>query len=143
MKKIQKRANGTLRVSEHFDAEKEPSLTKQEFRDECDLNRIMKKYGVKNAFQMFQPKTGSYVDLTTAKSFEEAQNLIANAYSAFDSLPSKVRKRFSNNPQELLAFIHDSSNFEEGVSLGIFEKPKPKLEPQNEPKNEPAPKSNP
>ena len=38
----------------------------------------------------------------------------------FDSLPSSLRERFSNDPSRLLAFVDDESNFDEAVKLGLL-----------------------
>ena len=39
------------------------------------------------------------------------------------SLLSRVRKRYNNDPAELLEFVMDEKNREEAVFLGLIEKP--------------------
>jgi len=43
----------------------------------------------------------------------------------FRALPARIRNRFRNDPLELLTFVQDPENLEEGIALGIFEKKVP------------------
>lgn len=43
----------------------------------------------------------------------------------FDTLPSKLRLRFGNDPAEFLSFVEDPANDQEMIDLGL--KPKPPL----------------
>ena len=98
------------------------SMTQQHFRDECDINSIIRRYQ-KTGFLVdpLTPATAQpkYGDFAVEQDFLAAQTLIAHASQAFDDLPAWLRKRFSNNPAELLAFLEDESNREEAVKLGL------------------------
>ena len=99
-----------------------PSRTHQEFKDECDVNNIVSNYA-KTGF-LVDPTTPvsrvpQFGDFTAIPSFQEAQNALIEAQDAFDALPSNVRKRFSNNPAELMSFLEDPANAEEAEKLGL------------------------
>jgi phage internal scaffolding protein len=110
-----------------FDPEIEPSRTKQSFRDECDINLVMKRAnGVDLSKATTPPQFG---DFASAPDFMEAQNVIVRAREHFESLPSAVRERFGNDPAKLLAFIGDKNNKDEVIRLGLATAP-PKVEPK-------------
>ena len=64
-------------------------------------------------------------DFSNEFDFRQAQETVIRAAEAFASLPSRVRKRFNNDPAELLEFLADEKNREEAVYLGLIEKPEP------------------
>lgn len=47
------------------------------------------------------------------------------AQEQFAALSSKIRKRFNNDPVELLKFVSDAKNLEEMYELGLAVKPAP------------------
>lgn len=99
------------------------SRTKQSEAAACDINNIMKHFeatGQVNHLQRFDPKYG---DFTNVDNFQDAQNKVRNAESAFENLPSRIRNRFNNDPRELIAFMEDQENFDEAVELGLVDKP--------------------
>lgn len=101
----------------------EPSLTQQHFKDDADINTIMRRYEKTGLLvdptvnPTRKPFFGDYADST---SFHEAQTLIARNLELFDELPAEIRRRFSDSPEKLIEFVEDPNNFEEGVSLGLF-----------------------
>lgn len=107
----------------------EPSLTKQEFKDECDINVLMKRYQKSGLFPQYPGQVPRYVSNIGAPDFLEAQNLVIKAREEFMSLNSELRKRFDNDPAKFLAFVSDEKNSEELVTLGLREAPKPEPGP--------------
>lgn len=104
---------------------RDPSLTQQHFKDECDINHIMKRYRETGMLvDPLQRATAKpqFGDFSTAFDFMEAQNIIARARENFDALPSHLRERFGNNPAAMLSFLENESNYEEAVKLGLLEK---------------------
>lgn len=99
-----------------------PSMTKQSFAQEADINHIMARY-MKTGYlvdPLVNPTVRpSFGDFSAPLDFQHAQDLVNNAYDQFDSLPSAVRERFSNDPFSLLQFLSDKSNYDEAVKLGI------------------------
>lgn len=98
------------------------SRTKQSFRDECDINRIMARYQNTGVLEFVQKREARYADVS-AVDYQEACNLVAGAQSMFHELPSALRARFDNDPAQLLAFLDNPSNLQEAIELGIVNPP--------------------
>lgn len=97
------------------------SRTKQAFKEECDINVIIQKWqstGITDHINLARP---SYLDYDTPDDYLDAVNRVISAQNSFDALPSAVRSRFQNDPQQLLAFLQDGNNHEEAQSLGLLE----------------------
>lgn len=97
----------------------EPSLTKQSFKDECDINTIMDKFtktGVLNHVARHQMQYG----YATATDLREALDIIEQGQSMFMDLPAVVRKRFNHDPAEFLEFVQNPANKEELADLGLL-----------------------
>lgn len=100
---------------------KEPSMTQQSFKNECDINRIVgqyKKHGVMTHLNTSQANYG----VAPSHTFHEAMNIVIQAQEMFDSLPSQLRKEFSNDPASFLEFVENPENIEDMVEMGLIEK---------------------
>jgi len=99
----------------------DPSLTKQSFKDEVDVNNIVARYKktgqLPGHLSTVQPMYG---DVSSVPSYQDALNTVLTAQATFMALPSAVRSRFDNDPGKLLAFISDPKNAKEGVSMGLL-----------------------
>lgn len=77
------------------------SLTQQQFKDECDMNRIVKNAmrGVTPRFMRTdQPQYGDFADVPDLhRSFE----LIQAAEQAFSALPAELRLELNNDPRNI------------------------------------------
>ena len=62
---------------------------------------------------------GTYGDFTDALGFQEAQNVIAEAASMFETVPAQIREQFDNDPAKFLDFIQDDANREEMEEMGF------------------------
>jgi phage internal scaffolding protein len=102
-----------------------PSLAKQAFKDECDVNKIMRKFEKTGLIAHMNKYQGNYADLPDAGDLQDAMNTILVAQQMFDALPAKVRKEFDNDPSAFLNFAQDPANYDEMVELGLA---KPKAE---------------
>lgn len=99
----------------------EPSMTKQSFRDEANINKIIAKYKTTGAPSNYvTTRQPIYADVTSVPSYQEALNVVMTAQSTFMALPSSVRTKFDNNPAKLLSFLSDPANAEEGVKMGLL-----------------------
>lgn len=97
-----------------------PSRTQQQFKDECDVNNILRNYvntGILTHTAATPPQFGDYSEMPT--DYGEALALIERSREEFAGLPSEVRKRFDNNPLRLVQFLQDSNNREEAEKLGL------------------------
>lgn len=111
------RKNGTLRVQS---INNEPTLAQQQFKDECDINNIMKKYSTTGEFTHLTSKEGVYADFSQITDYRDMLDTVIYAQDAFNALPAEMRKRFDNDPGKLLEFIQDNKNYDEGVKLGLL-----------------------
>jgi phage internal scaffolding protein len=62
---------------------------------------------------------GEYRDLD-GTDYQEYMQTVASANSMFEELPSALRKRFKNDPAQLLSFVHDDKNVDEAHKLGLL-----------------------
>lgn len=88
----------------------EPSLTRQEFAEECDINVLMERYestGVISHVNRAQPM---FLDTTEYPTLQGAMDLFRQAAESFNGLPAKVRREFENDPQKFVDFASDPAN---------------------------------
>ena len=95
-------------------------LTQQHFKDECDINNILRNY-VPPVNNVPPPVFGDFStsDLMTA------YDIVRRASNNFDALDSNIRARFNNNPVELMQFLENEKNREEAIQLGLLTSPQP------------------
>lgn len=97
---------------------------KQSFREECDINNIMRKYQKTGALTWLAKHEPTFGDFT-GFDFMEAQMIVAKAKEMFADLPSSVRERFAHDPAKFLEFMEDPANVDEAVKLGLAVKREP------------------
>lgn len=100
------------------------SLTKQEFREECDVNLILSRYQDAPPKPWGSPPVLRFGDFADAPDFLAAQLLVKEAEDLYNSMPVQVRDRFGHNPANFLQFVHDPKNRDEAKRLGIL-RPEP------------------
>lgn len=103
-------------------------MTKQSFKDECDINQIMAKYqktGVMNHINTYGAEYGDY----QAIDFQEAQETIIAGQNMFNDLPSEARKHFENDPAKFMEFVADPDNVEKLRDLGLLNPSETPVEP--------------
>lgn len=119
------------------------SLTQQSDAKDCDINIIMKRYGVTGQLPQVtvQPMYGDFTDVTD---YREAVERIKAADTLFAQIPAKVRKEFDNNPAKFFAFANDPKNADELLKMGLAIKrqtdtitPTPVITPTPEPAPKP------
>lgn len=104
------------------------SLTQQHFKDECDINYIIKHYSepqYQTLGSIKTPRVPLWGDFSAIPDLRSAHEAFAVAEASFACLPADVRKRFNNNPLDLLQFVSDSSNRDEAIKLGLLRKDAP------------------
>jgi len=100
--------------------------TQQQFRDECDINRILERFNVTGQLPVgsVQPE---YADFSGVFDYQSACNAVIAANQSFAGLPAKIRNRFGNDPALFLEFVQDEANAEECYQLGLLKRPEPRL----------------
>lgn len=103
----------------------EPSMTKQSFKDECDVNRIVGKYGMNGPFPTLNHLPPNFGDYSNIKDFQSAQNAVLEAENAFNSMDPNIRAYFENDPGLFVDFVTNPANQEQIYALGLAERPLP------------------
>lgn len=94
--------------------------TKQSFKEECDINTIMRKYQSTGEMPVINQVAPQYLDVSEGFDFQSMQDKVVEARALFMQLPSILRNRFANDPAEFLAYVADPSNHEEMRKLGLL-----------------------
>lgn len=87
----------TKRIKSALNFDGETSLTKQAFKDEADVNKIVGRY---RKTGVLPPALGTpqYGDFADVPSYMDALNLVARAQETFYALPAETRLECENNP---------------------------------------------
>lgn len=125
------------------DFSESPSMTRQEFADEANVNNLLKRYATTGVF--YDPLTTVkanrkplFGDFTQFADFTAAQNAIIEAHQAFDSLPVEVREKFNYDPAKLIEWLQDDANRDEAIKLGLIEKAAEAATPEPATEEKPA-----
>lgn len=94
-------------------------MTEQHHKKECDINNIIKKYDRTGLISHVSKMEAKYGNMT-GLDFKNAHDMVINAKEEFNKLPSEIRKRFRNSPEEFLRFFEDENNRQEGIELGLI-----------------------
>lgn len=113
------------RVSIEFASE---GMTKQSFKDECDVNRIVARFQATGELPNLNNIPPQYLDCTTMD-FQVHQNFIAEAHTMFHELPAKIRDRFENDPAEFFDFCSQDKNRPELAEMGLLRADLPPVVP--------------
>ena len=107
----------------------EETLTKQEFKEECDANEILRRAANgQDLSAVLNSRVAQYGDFTNVPDFREAMDMITRANAMFMQLDWKMRERFNNDPAVMLDFLNDVNNREEAIKLGLVS-PKAEAKP--------------
>ena len=106
-----------------------PSCTKQNFKDQCDINFILKKYTRAGVNPFVITESARFGDFSDVPDYQDALNLVTSADEAFMQIDAKVRARFQNNPALLIDFLSDTNNRAEAIKLGLIEERVPEVPP--------------
>lgn len=103
------RANPAL----YCDCSNLPSLTRQEFADECDINKLMAQYEKTGILPSnVNNDVPRYLDVSDVPDLPSALNMLADATAAFMALPAITRREFDNDPVKFINFAENPENIE-------------------------------
>lgn len=105
---------------DHETGELEESRTKQEMKEACDINNIVRQNNATGLIDHGSLKQPMYGDFSTTQSFHDARNAVAKATQIFEGLPHEIRTRFGNDAANLVDFMSDDANIEEAKQLGLY-----------------------
>lgn len=83
--------------------------TKQAFKDETDINQIMKRAQVTGTISHINKYEARYGDFA-GFDFLQNQIMTAQAQTIFDDLPPELRNEFHNSPGEFFEYVNDPKN---------------------------------
>lgn len=107
------------------------SRTQQHMKNDVDINTLLRRYNAGHPFPM-PDQQGLYGDFSNVTSFAQAAELVTRARDQFTRLPANIRKRFHQNPSELLDFAGNPNNLTEAIALGLVKPPEPPASPPAE-----------
>ena len=93
-------------------------MTKQSFKDECDIHTIIERF--KETGQVpASAVEGHHGDFTEVTDYHGAMLMVRKAQEMFEALPAGVRDRFQNDPGSFVSFVEDPDNAEALVEMGL------------------------
>lgn len=98
----------------------EPSLAQQHFKDECDINNILRQFNITGLLPE-APLSPRYGDFTGIVDYHSALNAVIAAEDGFMALPADLRARFQNDPENLISFLDNPNNKDEAIKLGLID----------------------
>lgn len=104
--------------------EKEKKRVKQEFRDEVNINTIMKR--ARNGMPLVDPtqvnykRVATFDDVSNVDGFQQVQDKLIEGKRMFTQLPSEIRAEFDNNPAKFLDFMSNPDNEEVAREMGLL-----------------------
>jgi phage internal scaffolding protein len=96
----------------------EPTLAQQNSKDECDINTIVRRFGLTGELPS-NVRTPTYGDFMDATDYHTAMNAVIAADAAFMQLPADIRTRFNNDAGSFVDFVSDDNNRAEAEKLGL------------------------
>lgn len=107
----------------------EPSMTRQEFAEECDINTIMAQYEKHGVINHYNRQAPAYLDLTDVPDLASALRVLNDADAAFMTLSARLRAEFDNDPVKFVAFAEKGENLEKMREWGLAPPPPAPPEP--------------
>lgn len=93
--------------------------TKQQFKEECDINKIMARFQQTGLIEFVNKNQGQYLDCT-GFDYQEAMQTVAAANSMFMQMPSALRAEFGNSPQKFVEFCENPDNRSRLAEMGLL-----------------------
>lgn len=118
LKKFRGYDTNVASVEAFQDVKQGEQMTVQSEKDNCDINVIVKRFGVTGQLPIVS-RLPTYGDFDSIFDFRSAMESVRSAQERFDALPSDVRKRFYNDPQMFVEFASDPKNLDEMRKMGL------------------------
>lgn len=98
-----------------------PSMTKQSFAEECDINTIVRRFGLTGELPQ-GVRAPTFGDFEDVPDYHSAMNAIRQADEAFFEMPAELRARFGNDAGRFVEFCSDEKNRDEAERMGLVVK---------------------
>ncbi len=103
------------------------SKTKQSFKDDCDINVMIKRHRKTGIWENVAPRAPTYGDFSHAQDLHAAMDRVMTADAEFMALPSEVRNLCDNDPERLLRALaspeETAALFDAGLPMAEGYKP--------------------
>jgi hypothetical protein len=84
------------------------SPTKQEFRDDCDVNNIIRRHSLEHIAMVANAKGGNYIDCPSLD-YKQMMDMTISVQAEFGELTAELRDAFDNDPEKWLAFLETAT----------------------------------
>ncbi|QIR82310.1 internal scaffolding protein [Chicken microvirus mg6_154] len=95
------------------------SMTAQEFKQDCDINHIVKRAQRTGTIPIVPREVMYGEEDETAGDLRAKMDMINDIKAHFDSLPSDIRLHFNNDALAFNAWVINPDNYNEAVKLGL------------------------
>ncbi|WNK12576.1 MAG: internal scaffolding protein [Microvirus sp.] len=112
-----------------------PSLARQEFADECDINILMASYEKTGVLNHYNNNPPQYLDVSDIPDLATAIQIVDHAKTAFMTLNAETRRQFDNDPVKFVAFAENPANIDKMREWKLA--PPAPVEPVKEPDRAP------
>lgn len=94
------------------------SKAQQQFKDECDINTIIERFGLSGELpqNLRVPLVGEFAEVGD---YQQALNKLIEADDAFMQMPANIRARFGNDAGAFVDFVSDERNVEQAREWGL------------------------
>lgn len=86
--------------------------TKQAFKDQCDINKILRKAQKTGTISHLAKYQAQYGDFSDIEDLLTAQERLKAGQAIFDELPAEVKREFGNDTGRFYRFVNDPANAE-------------------------------
>lgn len=94
-------------------------MTRQEFKDECDINVLMASYERNGVMTHINKLPPQYLDVSAVPDLASAIAMMDAAETAFMTLPASVRREFDQNAVKFVEYASDPANIERMREWGL------------------------
>jgi len=90
----------------------EPSLTQQEFTEECDINNVILRFSATGELPpRVNARVAEYLDVSEIGDLHQALTNVRAVREAYDALPAEVRQATGNDPERLLDALDEHARY--------------------------------
>jgi len=86
--------------------------TKQCFKDECDIKKIMSRADKAGTISHLEKYQGVYADFSDFD-FHKQTRMLTRGREIFDALPAELRQEFAQSPAAFFEYVNDPANIDE------------------------------
>lgn len=104
-----------------------PSKTSQEFKDDCNVNKLLLRYttqarllGVPVSEVLPKLDSEAFRDVSNVEDFQTSMNRIAQLKDVFGACPSDVRRKYGDDLETFVSALQNPNEFEYLADHGVL-----------------------